>query len=121
METGTTFCDFCSHDTKTDATIKVSGETEHPKLPGFVLSFQPADLSAPSWLQRQTDWCCRERPHILASGDGTFVESYSTNNAGFHLHAKLWPVRDGKVRKGLTVGATHHRGQKVPVDQCFTF
>ena len=75
VETGTTFRDFCSHDTKTDATIKVSGETEHPKLPGFVLSFQPGDLSAPSWLRRQTDRRRRERPHILASGEGTFVES----------------------------------------------
>ncbi|KAH9021470.1 hypothetical protein EDB85DRAFT_2000688 [Lactarius pseudohatsudake] len=54
---------------------KVSGKTEHPKLPGFVLSFLPSDLSSPSWVRRNTERRRRERPRILAPGEGTFTDT----------------------------------------------
>lgn len=55
--------------------LQVSGETEHPNLPELVLSFQPMDFSAPTWVRRQTDQRRRrERPRVLVPGEGTFTE-----------------------------------------------
>lgn len=54
---------------------KTSGETQHPDLPDFVLSFQPSNLSAPSWIKRVTNRRRgRDRPRMLAPGEGTFTE-----------------------------------------------
>ena len=56
--------------------IQVSGgETLHPKLPNFVLAFQPSDLSSPSWIKRVTERRTgRVRPQVLGPGEGTFIE-----------------------------------------------
>lgn len=56
--------------------IQVSGgETLHPKLPNFVLAFQPSDLSSPSWIKRVTERRTgRVRPRVLGPGEGTFIE-----------------------------------------------
>ncbi|KAN0133836.1 hypothetical protein V8E53_008331 [Lactarius tabidus] len=51
-----------------------SSQTSHPMLPEFVLSFLPSDLSSPSWVRRNTERRRRERPRILAAGEGTFTE-----------------------------------------------
>lgn len=59
---------------------QVFGETEHPNLPGFVLSFQPSQLSAPSWVRRVTERRRCEWPHILGPGEGTFIEGTSQSH-----------------------------------------